>query len=368
MPALGFQAAVAQSPVQASSADVNELMQAGTAAQQHGDDKSAIADFRKVLAMHPEMVEARIGLGVSLAATGQLDEAIDEDVRALSAAPDKTRVRMNLGMAYYKKGDLPHAREQFEAIHQSSPENVPAAVLLGYVYIKLGREAEAVDLLTPLERGHESNLDLEYVLAFSQIETGDDKDGVPRMEKYAQAAHSANAWMIAGSTLVNSSEMIEAQRDLLAAKQLDPTIAGLPTLLGQTEFALGDMVAAAADFQQALRKNPRDPDANLDLGAIRLKERNFEAARPLLDLALELQPTRPVTRLQMAKLNNATGRYAEAVATLEDLVKAAPEWLDAHWELVTAYSGLDRIEDAKRERRIMQALRDKQQQPAPDQK
>ena len=148
--ALGFQAAVAQSPVQASSADVNELMQAGTAAQQHGDDKSAIADFRKVLAMHPEMVEARIGLGVSLAATGQLDEAIDEDVRALSAAPDKTRVRMEPGRwRITKKPTCLTLREQFETIHQSSPENVPAAVLLGYVYIKLGREAEAVGFAHP---------------------------------------------------------------------------------------------------------------------------------------------------------------------------------------------------------------------------
>jgi Tfp pilus assembly protein PilF len=45
---------------------------------------------------------------------------------------------------------------------------------------------------------------------------------------------------------------------------------------------------------------------------MRLKQRDFESARPLLELAVELQPGAPQARLQLAKLNGMTGKYAEA--------------------------------------------------------
>jgi Flp pilus assembly protein TadD len=365
---LGLHAAQGQTAKQPSSADADELLRAGIAAEQHGDKRSAIEDFRKALAVRPELVQARIALGAALADSGKFDAAIDEDLRALPAAPDKNAVRTNLGMAYYKKGDLAHAREQLETVHAAEPRDVSAAVQLSYVYVKMGRDDEAVDLLTPLEPGHESNTDLEYALAFSLIQSGKDKDGVPRMEKVAQTTHSANAYFIAGATRVARQQMDEARTDLDAARHLDSSIPGLPTLIGQAQYALGDMKAATLDFQTALRADPRDFNANLDLGAIRLKERDFENARPLLELAVELQPASPIARLELAKLNEVTGKYTEAAAVLEELVKAEPNWMDAHWELATAYFDLNRPEDGKRERMIAQDLKTRQQSHAAETK
>ena len=134
---LVLQAAAGQAPKQAPSADVDELLRAGIAASQHGDYRSAIQDFRQVLAMRPEMVEARVGLGAALADAGQFDAAIEEDLRALASTPDKTAARMNLGLAYYKKGDLAHAREQLETVHLATPLDLPAAILLATVYIQM---------------------------------------------------------------------------------------------------------------------------------------------------------------------------------------------------------------------------------------
>jgi len=220
----------------------------------------------------------------------------------------------------------------------------------------------------PLEPQNESNMQLEYVLAFSLIQSGRDKEGVPRMEKFAKAAHSANAYVIAGSALLHRGEATDARTDLNAAMQLDPSIRGLSTMVGQAQYALGDMKSATAAFQAALRQNPQDFDANVDLGAIRAKEHDYANARPLLELALTLNPKSPLARMEMAKLDEATGRYAEAAAALEDLVKAEPNWMDAHWELATAYLELNRAEDGKRERMIAQELRARHSKQEPDPK
>jgi tetratricopeptide (TPR) repeat protein len=361
----GAQALTGQPNQQPSSAEADAFLRAGIAAQQRGDNRSAIGDFQKALAIHPEMVEAHSGLGAALAATGQFDAAIDEDMRALAAAPDNTGARANLGMAYYSKGDLARARQQLEMAHSAAPGDARVAVMLGYVYIKLGREAEAVDLLDPLEPGNKDNMDLEYVLAFSLIQSGKDKEGVPLMEKVARATHRADAYVIAGSAHLQRSEMDSALPDLEAAMHLDATIPGLSTMLGQAQYALGNMSAATLSYQKALRANPRDFDANIGLGAIRLKEKNYESARPLLELALALRPTVPLARLEIAKLDDATGRYTEAVATLEELVKAEPNYFDAHWELADAYFQLDRPQDGKRERMLAQQILARQHSDEP---
>jgi tetratricopeptide (TPR) repeat protein len=348
-----------------SPANADEFLRRGIEAQQQGDVKSAIDDYRKALAIHPDLAEARANLGAALAADGQFDAAIEEDTRALANAPDKTAVRMNLALAYYKKGDLQHARPEFEAVHAARPNDISAAMLLGYIEMKLGKGTAAVDLLAPLERGHESNMDFEYVLALALIESGNEDEGLPRMEKVARATRSAEAYVIAGSTRLHRREFREARVDLDAAVELNPSIPGLYTLTGQARDALGDTDAALHAFQAALRADPRDFTANLYLGTIHLKQRELDSARPLLELASQLQPQAPQARLQMAKLNAMTGKYAEAASALEDLEKADPNWLDPHVELAALYYKLHRPGDGQRERSIVDQIEARQQKAGP---
>jgi len=370
--ALGIQGAVGQSsglaPAEnnpATAANVDALLSAGIAAQQRHDYKAAIEDYRKVLAVQPKEAEARANLGAALAEVGQFDAAIDEDTRALDAAPDKTAVRLNLALAYYKKGDMDHAHIEFEQVHAARPKDLKTAVLLGYTDIKLNKDADAVRMLAPLEAGQESNMDFEYVLGLAMIDSGNEKDGLPRMETVAQATRSVDAYFIAGSAHMRSSEFREARADLEAALGIDPSFPGLWTLAGQARDALGDSDASIPAFEAALREDPKDATANLYLGAIRLKQRNFDGARPLLELALQLQPGHPQTRLQLAKLDSMTGKFAAAATTLEDLEKNDPAWLDPHVELATIYYKLHRPADGDREREIVRQIEAKQQQAGP---
>jgi tetratricopeptide (TPR) repeat protein len=357
--------AVGQTANAPQPAKADEFLRNGLAAQQHGNVKAAIEDYRQALALEPGLAEARSNLGAALSADGQFDAAIDEDARALETSPDKTAVRMNLALAYYKKGDTEHAHTEFERVHAAWPRDISAAVLLGYTDIKLDREAEAVAMLTPLEAGHESNTDLEYVLAYALIRTGKADQGLPRMEKVAQATRSADAYYIAGSARMDRQEFREAQVDLDQAQELTPALPGLHTLVGQAHDALGEIDKSVPAFQAALREDPRDFTANLYLGATRLKQRDFESARPLLEMALELRPNWPLARLQMAKLNGMTGKYEEAAATLEDIIKNDPKWLDPHVELATIYYKLHRPEDGQREREIVAQIEAQQQKAGP---
>ena len=345
--------------------DADKLLRQGTDAQLHGDFNTAIDDYRKVLRLRPDMGEARANLGAALAAAGQFDAAIEEDKRALLNAPDKISVRMNLALAYYKKGDLDLGRPEFEAVLAARPHDISAATLLGYTYLKLGKGSAALAALAPLEVGHETNTDFEFVLASAMLQVGKEEEGLARMEKVARATRSADAYVIAGDTRLRRREFHQARSDLDAALELNPSLQGLYTLAGQARDALGDSDAAAKAFAAALRADPNDFTANLYLGALRLKQRDLEGARPLLESALKHQPGMPQARFQMAKLNAMTGKYAEAATALEDLEKADPAWLDPHVELAALYYKLHRPEDGQRERQIVDAIEARQQKSGP---
>jgi tetratricopeptide (TPR) repeat protein len=365
MLALALPGASAQMGKPAPLNEADDYLRKGIAAQQHNDLTTAIEDYRKALEIDQKLAEARANLGAALSAAGQFDAAIAEDIKALAASPDRTAVRMNLGLAYYKKGDMENAHLAFEAVHAARPQDVSAAVLLGYTDIKLSKSKEAAAMLTPLENGRENNMDLEYVLAFALIDSGEETAGLPRMEKVAKATHSADAYFIAGSARMRRREFHEARADLDAALDLHGNFPGLYTMAGQARDALGDTQAAQPAFEEAIKQDPRDFMANLYLGTMKLKQRDLDSAKPMLELALQLQPSSQMARLQMAKLDGMTGKYTEAAATLEQLEKADPSWIDPHIELAAIYYKLHRPDDGKRERDIVQQIEAKQQKAGP---
>jgi tetratricopeptide (TPR) repeat protein len=280
---------------------------------------------------------------------------------AVAQAPSNAALRLKLAAAYYRVGDLLHARIEYEAVHAAVPRNLSAAVGLGSTYVKLGRYNEAVELLAPFERVHAGNLDLEYVLGYAEIESGQSAQGIPRMETVARSRHSADAYVIAGSAWIYLSKFRQARTDLEAANALNPALPGLQTLLGQACYALGDTAAAVPALQAALRQNPQDFTANLYLGTIRLKNRDFDNARPLLELALQLGPNVPLARLELARLDGMTGKEEQAVKALEALETDHPDWLDPHVELAALYYKLHRPADGERERQIVAKLQAQQQ-------
>jgi tetratricopeptide (TPR) repeat protein len=225
----------------------------------------------------------------------------------------------------------------------------------------MDRPQETVDLLSPLEPGHEANNELEYVLAYALIQTGRGDEGVPRLEKVAAVTHSAEAWVLAGATRLSKSQMNQARTDLDAAMKINPSIPGLYSMDAQAHYAMGDAEIAIKGYQAALRANPMDFTANLDLGNILLDKGDLDGAKPLLELAYQLQPGFPRAQLEMAKVKELQGNYPEAATMLEALAKAEPNWLSPHWELSSIYFKLNRPEDGKREREIVKKLQIEQQ-------
>jgi tetratricopeptide (TPR) repeat protein len=343
----------------------NQLLGNAIEAQQRGDFETAIRDYREVLRLHPGDVEAEVNLGAALVHVGQFDAGIAEYRSALPSLTDKSGVILDLGLAYYKKGDWENARRQFEPLHLAEPKNAQVAILLGDTYLRLKQAPAAAALLAPLEPANAENADLEYVLGAALVQAGQRREGVAHLEKAGASGNSADAYMLAGTTLLQINEFEQARRDLDEALRLDPKFPGIYTLAGTARDKTGDVAQAEAAFRQALLLNPNDFEANLYLGAILYKRRQLADAKVYLDKAIELNPSSSMARYEGAMLKSASGEYAAAAEDLEKLVRDDPKWLEPHVELAALYYRLHRQADGERERKIVDQLNAEQQKQGP---
>jgi Tfp pilus assembly protein PilF len=67
----------------------------------------------------------------------------------------------------------------------------------------------------------------------------------------------------------------------------------------------------------------------------------------------------------MALVKRASGDLAGAATDLEAVVKAKPDWMQAHVELAAVYFGLHRADDGAKERQIVDKLADEERKAGP---
>ncbi|HYZ47467.1 MAG TPA: tetratricopeptide repeat protein [Sphingomonas sp.] len=97
-----------------------------------------------------------------------------------------------------------------------------------------------------------------------------------------------------------------------------------------------DMAGALADYDQAIRLNPAQPEAYLNKGALVLKvQRDWRAARDLFAAALERHTSRPeFAYFGRAITNELAGDYAAARADYQKASEFAPKWDEPRKELM----------------------------------
>jgi tetratricopeptide (TPR) repeat protein len=350
---------------QAQEVNPDTVFQRAIAEQQQGDYASAIRDYRDYLKLRPNTIEAEVNLGAALAHTGKYDEAIELYRAALPSLTYKNPVLLDLGLAYYKKNDFSHAQEQFATLRELEPRDLKVAILLGDTDVKLGKPEDALTVLQPFDPGESKNLDFEYVLGEALIKSGHLRDGIARIEKVAEGGNSADAYQLAGASLLQLNEFERARHDLEAALHLNPKLPNIYTMVGEARDKTGATAEAESAFLQALQINPDDFEANLYVGGILYKRRDLDKAKLYLDKALKLKPTDLMARYESGMLESASGQYEEAAHDLEQLAKDDPNWLEPHVELASLYYKLHRPQDGARERAIVDRITTEQQTHGP---
>jgi tetratricopeptide (TPR) repeat protein len=172
---------------------------------------------------------------------------------------------------------------------------------------------------------------------------------------------------------------------------------GQVRLTAASEYFVGRLENAAADFREILRRAPNDFDARLylahclaadarmeearehleicqrlrpdrveplvGLASCAIEERNLDQAEELLNRATQIEPNSVYVLVMRGDLCFRRGRYAEAIPFFEKVVAREPDNKAAHLKLAQALDRIGQTERAKEEEAVYRRLLQKKEEP-----
>ncbi|MGH9665691.1 MAG: tetratricopeptide repeat protein, partial [Bryobacteraceae bacterium] len=319
-----------------SSKSPQDLLKEALAAQQAGKFGDAIRVYRLLLKQYPNIAEIRSNLGAALAGEGRYPEAIVEYERALHVKANP-QVRLNLALAYYKADQLAPAVENLKKVRDEEPSNRQVLTILADCDLRLGKNKEVIDLLTGVQHDDPDNLTFNYLLGTALVREGQSAKGQVVIDKILKNGDSAEARLLMGTTKFMVKDFSGALVDFQKAVELNPNLPDVYSYYGLALLTTGDQVGAKKAFEKELRTNPNNFDANLRMGVLLRQDEDNDAALRFFNHALEIRPGDFGVWYQIASVELAKGQLETAQRELEALVKAAPQFTEAHVSLATVY-------------------------------
>jgi tetratricopeptide (TPR) repeat protein len=320
----------------------------------------AIPEFRAILAIAPNNVDARGNLGVLLFFQGAYSEAVPQLRAALKLRPEIWKIQALLGMAERRTGDPEAARHNLEKAFPNLIENkirIDTGLELIEIYSKNGELDKAAAIVSTLRGLDPANVALVY----SAYRLYSDLADEARLSLIVVAPKSAQVHQMMAHELARQGQAKEAIENYKIALQLDPNLPGLHFELAElmnTSSAAGGPEEAEKEYKASLAVNPLDEKSECRLGDIAAQLGTLETAQQHYARALQLQPDDTDASVGLAKVMMSLGQLDKAEGLLKHATAVDPTIALAHFRLSSIYRQTGKTEDAKRELAEYQRYKD----------
>ena len=284
----------------------------------------------------------------------QYDVALAEALRAEENGGAGVQTGLNLAVLENQVGAFRDAARLASAIEERAelPEKLrsSAAAIAGLSYESLGQPQEAIrhlKLAIQLDPDQE-----QPYLALARIYT-EQKQKHAAVDILEQARQklggSASVLLALGSALVSTEQYQAAGRILAGLIQSFPDQFEAYPKLAEAYRNLGEPVRATETLRQLARRKPDHPRLHVAIAQSLLDEEKVDYPGVLQELAVaeKASPDDYDIHYLRAKVFLATGRYAQAVISLQHAIELRPTEPGAYYQLGLAYRKLGRPDLAK---------------------
>ncbi|MGB6193347.1 MAG: tetratricopeptide repeat protein [Terracidiphilus sp.] len=328
--------------------------QEALALEQQGKLPQAEAAWRAIAKTQPNNPEPYGHLGLLESHQEHYKEAVGYYRKALALKPDIPGLRLNLGLALFKGGDLKGAIPEFKILlNGAAPGSAEALrfnTLIGMSYYGLAEYADAAPYLQKAADQEPGNPALLLSLAHSYLWSKQFKNVLNVYQQILTInPDSAEADMLAGEALDEMKDDAGATKMFRLAVKANPKEPDAHFGLGYLLLSRKQLDEAATEFKAELANDPDHLQSLLYLADADIQMNQLDAARPLLERVIQIDPTVALAHLDLGIVYSERNRNEDAVRELSIAEKQMPDNVNVHWRLARLYRTMGRREEAQAE-------------------
>ena len=295
-----------------------------------GDNEAAMRDFQRAAELKPDYAPLQVNLGEALARLDRFDEAEACYRRAAELDETCAPARAGLGRVALARGDFESAAEQLGQAVRMAPEYQQAHRLLAQAYRRLGDTAAAARETELAERGEPNAPLRDSVRNALWLE-----EGVSFKWRTLRAAHH-----------IKNGQPEKAMAEWQQAVRDDPKLAKAHLEIGVLNAAAGRIPDAIAAYQEAIRIDTDLTAARNNLGVLLVQTGRIDQGLEQLRLAAEAMSDGIEAQFNYGLALQRANQPQPAVGVFRKVVEADPHRPGAYDQLGIALTNLGRFAEA----------------------
>jgi len=254
--------------------------------------------------------------------------------QAIAAAPQELVFAIALAEVKLRQKDTKTAESVLLKTTRDFPKSADALVILGRLYAKLNRAADSEEQFRRallLDPNHGAAV---FNLATLLYQTGRKQDAEPFFRRLSGFSDKA-LQPAYGNYLFQEGRRDEAVQECERLAKLDPDDRVARSRLVAVYQAVSRLADAQRVLGEALKRKANDLDALLQRGELSLDSGKFDEAEADLNKVVRLKPDSPEVHYVLAKLHQARGASLSQRQELGEALRLDPLRLQVRIELAT---------------------------------
>ncbi|OOG27254.1 hypothetical protein B1C78_03710 [Thioalkalivibrio denitrificans] len=348
----------------------------------HGRYSDAQADFESVLSRSPDHQPSIYMLAAAHYAQEHWNQAENHLRRLLRDNPGSANAVILLARTHVRQERVGDAIRVLEQGMRAAGSPDPAmSELLSALYFEQGQTEQGLQVLETALTARPDEAALHEMRGMALMRTGDRDAGLAALRQasavgerpgraesavilshlqareYQQALEAAlqfrgrhpedpESHNLLGAALLGLDRLDEAREAFGEAMRLDPGNASAAMNLGSMEMRLGRVDEARQAFEAIQRRDPGHPFSAQQLATLEMQAGEPAAAQRWLRRAVETHPQILEPALMLAHIQLTTGQPEEALKTLGNALEQHPERLQAYYAMADTLFAQRRLNDA----------------------
>ncbi len=323
----------------------------------------SIKTLDRVVAVKPDLPQARWALIVALVYSGRIAEAANHFAEAKKLAPDDPRTWFSEAVLAYAQSNMPAARQAVDRARQFNPDYVPALYLSGLIDLRLEANAAAEAALRAVIAKAPNDEGARRALATAFVRRGKTSQALETLEPLLRRAPNDPSLLRAIAEVhFASNNPAKAAEYFAKANKLDAGNVPGRIRLAQVKLVTGESAQAIRDLEGIAASESAATEPDLALISALLQRRDFDKALVAVAALEKKQPSSAITYNVKGVVYMTRGDKENARASFEKSLSLDHDYVAAAFNLAR----LDFIEgklDAARARYQQMLAKDPQSEP-----